>query len=301
MSLDIENSVFLYSRVFTSVFSRILKLVRQLLEHRGMRHRRTTCAPILFLLAIATLSTACSLQQASPSPDEVAMDDQAILSTAVHYRDSPAFVQVNDTAYASALGGGAFINLYVSTHAFPAYATIESDAAGTGVVVPEGTLIVREVLDEAGNVKRLTLMAKGPPGYNPDLGDFWFGVTEPDGTPVVENGAPRLGRLQDCYGCHLARASDDFLFGVPADNRKGLDTPEPPSGGGDVPLPPPPPPPPLPPLPPAAICGDFVCEAGESCLSCEYDCGECDDDDDDDDDYDDDDYDDDDYDDDAHG
>ena len=227
-------------------------------------------------LGAMCLGPACSEGAGEGPPGFVAMDDQSLLSTALRYRDSAAFVQVNDTPYASALGGEAIINLYISAHAFTAYAAIDPETSDTGVILPDGAIIVREVTDAAGNVTKLTLMAKGPAGYNPDLGDYWFAVTEADGTPVVENGATRVGRLEDCYSCHIPRAGDDFLFGVPADNRRGFGEPSPapaPGNGGDEPQP-----------PPGPICGDFVCERGESCLTCEYDCGECDDDDDDDDD-----------------
>lgn len=234
------------------------------------------------------MGPACSSTQGDGAGDAVVVDDQALLSEALTYRDPGAFTQLNNSAYASALGGESFINVYVSAGAFNTYAVVDPGAPGTGITLPEGTIIVREVLEPSGKVKRLTLMAKGPAGYNPDLGDYWFAVTEPDGTPVVENGVTRVGRLADCYGCHVPRATDDYLFGVPADKRQGPgDPPEepgapeepgtPPGGGGE----------PTPPPPAEPVCGDFVCEPGESKDSCEWDCDRDDDDGDDDDDDDD--------------
>lgn len=235
-----------------------------------MLHRRFPLTKTIWFPLALSFGMACSLQPSGELPPEVAMDDEALLSTAVHYRDTAAFLQINDVPYASALGGGAIINLYISAPAFASFAIVEPDAVGTGITLPEGALIVREVLDEAGNVQKLTLMAKGPAGYNPELGDYWFAVTELDGTPVVEDGVTLVGRLQGCYGCHDGRAGDDFLFGVPADNRKPFGEPRlpPRGGGGGGELPPPAPPPP----PTRPTCGDFVCQRGESCFTCRQDC-----------------------------
>jgi hypothetical protein len=220
---------------------------------------------LLALLPFALVSASCM----SPEPMQTttaiaAVDDSAILSTLATFRTSPAFQHVNRDGYETALGTGAVIDVYVSANGFAPYATIVPEAAGTGAEVPEGTLIVREVKEASGAVKSLTLMYKGPKGYNPEVNDFWFGVTDPAGVPVQQDGKARLGQLTDCYSCHQGRAQDGYLFGVPADNRPGQD--EPPV----VEPPPPPAPPTSPPL-----CGDFICNGIESCALCGFDCGIC--------------------------
>jgi hypothetical protein len=103
-------------------------------------------------------------------------------------------------------------------------------------------------------------MAKGPAGYNPAIGDWFWAVTDLNGTPIVEEGAPRAGRLADCYGCHVPRETDDYLFGVPAADRgsaggtgSGSGTSTPPGGTH-------------------AVCGDFACEGDETKQSCPHDC-----------------------------
>lgn len=98
-----------------------------------------------------------------------------------------------------------------------AYREIHPEQHGSGVQVAVGTVIVRELLDGSGNVEKLTIMAKQAPGYDPSLGDWWFGVTDPHGLPLRDDsGHVMLGRLTDCHGCHADRAGDDFLFGVSA-------------------------------------------------------------------------------------
>lgn len=206
------------------------------------------------------------------------IDEQAILSSLADFRESPAFVPVNQATYETALGTGAAINVFVAAHAFDSYSKIAADASGSGATVPEDTLIIREVLDgPGGKLKTLTLMYKGPPGYNPDLADFWFGVTSPTGAVIEENGIRKAGRLQECYACHLTRAQDGYLFGVPAANRPGVTPPEQPPPMEEPPV--------EPPAPSEPVCGDFSCDVGENCAICEYDCQACPPDDDGDDDH----------------
>lgn len=118
--------------------------------------------------------------------------------------------------YTSDLAPNPQIELWINQGAAAAYKRIRPDRKGANVDLPEGTLIVREVLS-AGRVAKLTVMGKGPQGSNPVVGDWWFAVTTPTGTPLIENGQEQLGKLPQCVTCHDARgAADDFLFGVPA-------------------------------------------------------------------------------------
>jgi hypothetical protein len=125
-----------------------------------------------------------------------------------------AMSKINARPYTSTLGPFG-INCYI-TGDITGYRKIHPERSGANVTVAPGTVIVREVLDATGKVSKLTVMAKGPPGYDPSLGDWWFGVTDPRGVPLVEKGVLMLGRLTQCHDCHLDRSRDDFLFGVPS-------------------------------------------------------------------------------------
>jgi hypothetical protein len=220
-----------------------------------------------FSLALLFIAGGCS---ASPitaaAPDE--FDPRAVLDDAAGYQ-GPAFSHVSADVYASALGSDTAIDVYASTTEVAQYELISPEVSGSGSVVPEGGLIVRAVVDAGtGKPQRLTIMGKGPAGYNPDLGDWFFAVTSPDGTPVDE----QVGRLDACYACHIPRAGDDYLFGVPAAERGGTgdggDTQEPTDAGpgddggdggdGD----------------PGPVCGDYLCEPPESAATCAIDCAE---------------------------
>lgn len=234
---------------------------------------------------------------AAPAPDagaaaaDTAVDQSAVLAGIAHgeYHYNPQFVPVNRDAYPSAVAMTTRINVWVTSADAADYLRITPDAHDSGATVRPGTMLVREVLDASGQVAKLTLMVKGPPGYNPAVGDFWFGVTQPDGTPVVADGMEQMGKLDQCYSCHQTRAGDGFLFGVPAAHRMlpGAGGTVPPADAGtsapdggattdggttmdagstdgstDLSMPP-------------DVCGDFICGATESCSSCGSDCHCC--------------------------
>lgn len=149
----------------------------------------------------------------APAADAHVMDsvDLSMLRAA----RARGFARIDQAAYASSLGVGN-IDVYINEDARD-YRRIHPEATGSGVTMPVGAVIVRNVLDATGNISKVTLMGKGPAGYDPTIGDWWFGVTDPAGNPLPEaSGGPQVGRLTECHGCHIPRASDDYLFGVPA-------------------------------------------------------------------------------------
>ena len=147
--------------------------------------------------------------------------DQSMLLRAIQnkaYVTSPAFSKVSET-YASAVTANTWVTEWVSFQALSAYAGISPDAGPTRATaaMPVGTIIVRAVQNAAGDVTKLTVMCKGPSGFNPELGDWWFGVTDPNGNPLTDDaGIQELGKLTACYGCHIPHEDEDFLFGVPS-------------------------------------------------------------------------------------
>ena len=135
------------------------------------------------------------------------------------FSTSSTFTHATKTAYASKAAENAWVQEWVSSDVYAAYSSIRPDASGSGVVLPVGTTIVRAVYDAQGQPTELTVMMKGPSGYNPELGDWWFGLADANGVPVTTDGGVMMGRLTQCYSCHQPRSADDFLFGVPMDDR----------------------------------------------------------------------------------
>jgi hypothetical protein len=229
-------------------------LAMSLHDDRSMNSCSPLVSPIGFVLALAAAPVIGCMpaMEAAPGGQDVEIDEAAILAQVASYRDSARFEQVSGS-YASALNNSSFIEVYASRTSVVPYGAIDPGVTGSGAVIPEGGVLVREVLDTSGVAQRLTVMAKGPAGYNPDIGDWYWAVTDLHGVPIVEGGIPRSGRVPDCYGCHLPRPTDDFLFGVPAIDRGGTGTP-PPQGGTDP------------------VCGDFACEGIETKETCPKDC-----------------------------
>lgn len=182
-------------------------------------------AVVCFVAAIAAIPIGCSqgidagmavpdAAEAPPAPDARTMDaiDRQMIREASNVG---AFTRINRAPYPSAVGSfeiDVYVNVNRDAHA---YSRIHPETTGTGIVLPPGTLIVRQVLDAQGQVAKVTLMAKQAAGYDPTLGDWWFGVTDPAGVPLQDASGPQVGRLVECHGCHLPRAQDDYLFGVP--------------------------------------------------------------------------------------
>ena len=135
--------------------------------------------------------------------------------------DSPfrdGFRLVNTTPFTTTVGGDNLIDVWVTSTAAADYAKVKLDGSGSGVNLPEGTVIVREVIGASGEVEKLTMMIKGAPGYFPGGGDWWYGVADPQGRILPDgDGGLQMGTLEQCGSCHLTRASDGYLFGVPSD------------------------------------------------------------------------------------
>ncbi|WP_394841077.1 cytochrome P460 family protein [Pendulispora brunnea] len=133
-----------------------------------------------------------------------------------NYKSHPAFTKVTSAPYPSAVTAGSKIEVYVTGPLDGPYSRISPDRSGSNAVMVPRTIIVREVLDANGKLTKITVMAKGLDGYNPALGDWYFGEFDPRGNVLLDaKGKPRTGKLTDCYGCHLPRAKDAYLFGVP--------------------------------------------------------------------------------------
>ena len=180
---------------------------------RGICFTALVACPLLAACAGGVDSgsnTSAPAADAAPSPATETDFDRAMMEIATTYH---AFSKIDRKAYMSSTG--AFdVNVYVHGDTQD-YRTAHPDSTGPNPTIAVGTVIVREVLAGDGSVSKLTLMAKGPSGYDPTFGDWWFGEADPQGMPLVVDGAVRLGRLDDCHSCHMPRAPEDYIFGVP--------------------------------------------------------------------------------------
>lgn len=135
-------------------------------------------------------------------------DERAVLDAVARHR-THGFSEVTAAPNAS-VHMGALVRVWVSDGAVDAYRRV--GRAGASVVAQaEGTTLVKEHLDGQGNVATMTVMAKGPRGFAPDAGDWFWAQT--DATARV-NGT-FSGQVRFCIDCHAQRAASDWVWGLP--------------------------------------------------------------------------------------
>jgi len=62
--------------------------------------------------------------------------------------------------------------------------------------------------DSSGtNIRKLTIMVKMSPGYDPENADWWYGIYDASGTDMWDE-----GKLSDCITCHKQAVETDYLF-----------------------------------------------------------------------------------------
>ncbi len=163
------------------------------------------------------LSTACADPDRSARTDDTGaeddgsdgpteeLDDAMIVQMAMQYEDR--LIQLSTVAEESEThADAASVFVWGSNDAAEAYRGIDPDDPTQSVMFPEGTTFVKEHFDDAGDRVGLTIMYKGPSGYDPEARDwFWARVR---GTETTH-----AGRVQWCSNCHNAAYNSDFVVG----------------------------------------------------------------------------------------
>ena len=181
------------------------------------------CASLVrAVLLCATFPLAGCLSLVIPDHAPAPPDD-ATVEQMLAQRDfmGESFVRINHAPFSSDLESDRVVTMYVNAAAAAAYQGVTPDAdSSTGPAFPVGGMIVRTTTDTSGTLQALTFMVKHEPGYFPEVGDFEFGVTDPNGKPALDtDGSTMMGKLGECASCHEQRADSGFLFGVATTNR----------------------------------------------------------------------------------
>jgi len=166
--------------------------------------------------ALATSAAACgsaapsTRAPASSSPDPHTFDPCAggeALSATRRCEDWPSWPRINQETFRSRGHRKALVDIHVETRFADVY------RAGRGPM-PVGMRIVKaahaEVDGAPAEVTGLTVMAKMEPGYDPEHGDWYYGVYDPTGTV-----AQQQGKIAMCIGCHEKWSDHDYLGGAP--------------------------------------------------------------------------------------
>jgi len=152
---------------------------------------------------------------ASPPTEYISNEAILALLPDQSYRQA-GFRRLNESPFPSIVAPGKDIVLWVTADAYAAYAAVSTERPGSGVHVPTGTTIVREVFN-AGKLETITVMKKLEPGAFALGGDWFYLATDAEGQVRTDaaSGAPSIGLSENCGTCHLRRSRDDYLFGIP--------------------------------------------------------------------------------------
>lgn len=145
----------------------------------------------------------------SETVGEASIDEAAVVAQAIDYA---SFEAINAPA-SSAHGLADTVVVWVPPAFAAEYRAVDPDDPDASAAFAPGTLFVKEHLDAEGAPAGMTIMYKGPAGYDPDSGDWWWAQAELDGTL---NDAGAVGY---CIACHSPRAGADWVFGIAADEQ----------------------------------------------------------------------------------
>ena len=124
------------------------------------------------------------------------------------------FTKINDaTTQTQAHTAAQTVDVWVEDAWVATFLTVDPDASGSAPSFDMGATIVKEQFNADGARDSMTVMVKAEAGFNADVGDWWWGFTD------AEAQLQGTGIIDACVGCHQVRPDDDFLYGVPLDNR----------------------------------------------------------------------------------
>lgn len=138
-----------------------------------------------------------------------AFDEAAVLARAMAYETD--LVRINAMSLASAHGLAETVDMWVTPEIADLYRSLDPDAAGPLVELPDGAILVKTHKDAAGAVAGYTIMANGDPTST--SGGWWWARVTATGEPA------ETGQVGFCIGCHQAVEAEGWVYGVPLDNR----------------------------------------------------------------------------------
>ncbi len=135
----------------------------------------------------------------------VEIDEDEVLAAGMDYASQ--LEQLSDTPEVSEThSDAASVMVWGSADAAKRFLSIDPMDPTQEVTFEEGTMFVKEHFDAAGAKVGLTIMYKGPEGYDSAARD-WFWAR------VRGNEVTHRGRVDFCSDCHEAAHNTDFVVG----------------------------------------------------------------------------------------
>lgn len=135
--------------------------------------------------------------------DEIVLE--AIESTMDYKQSLMLLDDVHETLETHA--DAASVRVWVSTDIVDLFLSIDPDDPTQAISFPEGTVLLKEHFGPADEYLGFNVMYKGPPGYDPQGGDWIWGEVRGDQEIVSQ------GRIETCRECHAAAINSDFAVG----------------------------------------------------------------------------------------
>ncbi len=139
------------------------------------------------------------------------VDEDEVIAMAAMYETT--LEKISAQPFDSEHGAADMVEVYINPEAAALFRTLDPEAPAE-VDFPEGTLIVKEHFDDAGAFSGFLLMYRGPEGYAPMTGDWFWAATNAAGATLS---AGPSGPVDFCISCHTPAPS--LVFGVAADNQ----------------------------------------------------------------------------------
>lgn len=152
----------------------------------------------LFLLVSLLLGYSIAVAHAQTSSYTGSCADESKMT----FKNWQEWTSITDGPVRSRGHNNNWVGIYVDQLAEETYRSASSP-------YPECAKIVKPIYTDASGVgvRKLTVMVKMSPGYDPENSDWWYGVYDASGTELWKN-----GKLSECIFCHEQAEETDYLF-----------------------------------------------------------------------------------------
>lgn len=178
-------------------------------KERNVIRSDMTSTLAIFALALAACGSgrgtppaaAASPESTPASPTASAAPTPAEQPSVAGWRSWP---QTNDARFVSRGHKGKWVDVYVNPVGESEY------RAANGPYAVGATIVKVHYANETSQeIIKLAVMRKMDAGYDPDHGDWYYGVYGADGTE------PKMsGKIGKCISCHERAADRDYAFGL---------------------------------------------------------------------------------------
>lgn len=167
-----------------------------------MRKNLKTFIILSFTVVITLTFSSCSKEKEATGTDKELFEMAKETSGFTWFK--------NSSAYLSKSSGSAHPQSLLRTR-YNAIAASQLDSAGKilpSATFPEGSLVVKELLDNSSTLDRYAILYKKPGSSDADANGWVWGYINADGTvaePASEKGA-------SCIGCHSQADNIDYML-----------------------------------------------------------------------------------------